>query len=82
MARGKIISDPIEYFKKKLDKYNKDYNQSISTAQREHLLDKIRIYETALYGAEHEAELNDYRKLLREYQKKYGKTVQEAVYGS
>ena len=81
MARGKIISDPVEFFRKELDRYNREYNQSISSAQRYHLQDKIRIYETALYGAEHEAELQDYRKLLSDYKRKYGKSVQEAVYG-
>ena len=79
MARGKIITDPVEYLEKKLIKLRKEYNGAYTCATRTHLQDKIEMYEQMLYGAKCQKELNDYRRLNYYSQKKTGKSLAELV---
>lgn len=63
MARGKIINDPVEYLKKKLEKLRREYNEAFTCTTRTHLQDKIDMYEKMLYGATCYEELSEWRRL-------------------
>lgn len=77
MPRGKISSDPKEWLERKLTKLRRDYDQSYSTVQRDHLFDQIKMFEALEVSRQQRQDYEDAMQMLRRFKRKYNMSIAE-----